>query len=75
MLSLSYRKRKEDQMSTINFSTLAGTDQQKLETLHMLRANASRKIDRLEQAGSIFNLQKAIDAHEAICYEISKFSK
>ena len=41
----------------------------------MLRANASRKIDRLEQAGSIFKLQDAIDAHEAICYEISKLTK
>lgn len=62
-------------MSTINFSSLKGNDQQKLETLHMLRANASRKIDRLEQAGSIFKLQDAIDAHEAICYEISKLTK
>jgi hypothetical protein len=57
------------------FSTLKGTDQQKLETLHFLRANASRKIDRLERAGSIINLQKAIDSHEAICHEITKYSR
>ncbi len=57
------------------FSTLKGTDQQKLETLHFLRANASRKIERLERAGSITNLQKAIDSHEAICYEISKYTR
>lgn len=62
-------------MTTINFSTLKGNDQQKLETLCILKGNASRKIDRLEQAGSIFKLQDAIDQYEAICYEISKYTQ
>ena len=61
-------------MNHINFASLAGTPQQKLETLHMLRANASRKIERLKRAGNIVELQKAIDAHEAVCYEIDKYS-
>lgn len=58
----------------INFSRLEGNDGQKLEALHFLRANASRKIDRLKRAGSIANLQRAIDSHEAICYEITKYA-
>ena len=61
-------------MTTINFSSLKGNDQQKLETLYMLKGNASRKIDRLEQAGSIFKLQDAWDQYEAICYEINKYT-
>lgn len=59
----------------INFSNLKGDNQQKLETLSHLRANASRAIDRLERAGSVTKLQEAIDSYEAICYEINKFAR
>ncbi len=59
----------------IDLSTLQGSDTQKLEALSFLRANASRKIDRLERAGSITKLQTAKDEYEAICYEITKHTK
>lgn len=62
-------------MSTINFSTLSGTDSQKLEALGFMKGNASRRIDRLTQQGSVTKLQAAWDRYEAITLEIEKYTK
>lgn len=70
---MNHTTERETMTSEIDFSKLRGTDRQKLETLSFLRANASREIDRWERSGSTAKLQAAIDKHEAICYEISKY--
>lgn len=58
-----------------NLALLSGDEVQKLESLYFMRANAMRKIDRLERAGSIIKIQTAWDRYETICAEIRKYEE
>jgi hypothetical protein len=60
--------------TTPNFSSLRGTDSQKLETLGFMKSGTANLITRLERQGSVTGLHKALDKYDAICIEIEKYT-
>ena len=57
------------------FSTLTGTDQDKLVTLSIMHNSTATLVNRLKAQGSITKLAKAQDKLEALAIEIDKYTK
>jgi len=58
----------------INFSTLKGTKEQKLEALYFMKMGTTATLNRLDREGSFTKLAKQQDKLEAINIEIEKIT-